>query len=110
MFDLNLTRWGKVWLSKPWHLRGDPATGMAELNGVRGFLVPGDIAFLFNLAADLPEGGCYLEVGSWMGLSAIVFANGLLANLNLGATVFCVDTWRGSVEHQGLREVREDRL
>jgi hypothetical protein len=105
--ELNLSRWGKVWLSKPWQLRGDPATGMIELNGVRGYLVPGDLAYLFNLAAALPDGGCYLEVGSFMGLSALVFANGLLANLNLRTTVFCVDTWEGSSEHQALPEVQE---
>lgn len=110
MLELNLSRWGKVWLSKPWELRGDPATGMMELNGVRGYLVPGDIAYLFNLAAELPEGGCYLEVGSFMGLSALVFANGLLANLNLRATAFCVDTWGGSPEHQALPEVQSGSL
>jgi predicted O-methyltransferase YrrM len=108
VFELNLHRWSKVWLSKAWQLRPDPGTGMVELHGVRGYLVPGDIAYLFNLAASLPPGGCYLEVGSWQGLSAIVFANGLLANLNLRATVFCVDTWHGSPEHQGLPEVQRD--
>lgn len=110
MFELDLSRWRKVWLSRPWELGYDPATGMAELHGVRGFLVPGDVAFLFNLARWLPPGGCYLEVGSWVGLSAIVVANGLLANLNLRATVFCVDTWLGSPEHQGLPEARGGRL
>ena len=110
MFELNLSRWQKVWLARPWELRLDQETGMIELHGVRGYLVPGDIAFLFNLAAELPPGGTYLEVGSWQGLSAIVFANGLIANLNLKATVFCVDTWRGSPEHQSLPEVRGDRV
>jgi hypothetical protein len=49
-------------------------------------------------------------VGSFLGMSAITFANGLLANLNFGATIFCVDTWRGSAEHQNLTEVRHDQL
>ncbi len=110
MLDLNLSRWNKVWLARPWHIRFDHATGMIELHGVRGYLVPGDVAYLFNLAAALPRGGCYLEVGSWLGLSSIVFANGLIASLNLRATVFCVDTWRGSPEHQALPEVRQDHL
>lgn len=108
--ELDLSRWKNVWLAKPWQPRADPDSGMLELNGVRGYLVPGDIAYLFNLAASLPPGGRFLEVGSWMGLSAIVFANGLLANLNLHAAVYCVDTWRGSPEHQDLPEVRQDRL
>jgi predicted O-methyltransferase YrrM len=110
MFELNLSRWSKVWLSRPWRPCPVPGTSMLELHGVRGFLTPGDIAYLFNLAAGLPPGGCYLEVGSWLGLSAIVVANGLLANLNLTATVYCVDTWQGSPEHQGLPEVRRGEL
>ena len=110
MLELNLSRWNKVWLSKPWQVRPVAGSGMIELHGVRGYLVPGDVAYLFNLAAELPVGGCYLEVGSFMGLSAIVVANGLVANLNFRATVFCVDTWRGSAEHQALPEVQQDQL
>jgi predicted O-methyltransferase YrrM len=110
MLELDLSRWHKVWLSKPWQLRPVPGTGLIELHGVRGYLVPGDVAYLFNLAASLPPGGCYLEVGSWLGLSGIIVANGLLARLNLRATVFCVDTWRGSPEHQDLPEVQQDLL
>ncbi len=110
MFPLNLSRWNKVWLSKPWATRPVPGTSMVELNCVRGFLVPGDIAFLFNLATEILPGGSYLEVGSWLGLSAIVVANGLLANLNLSARVYCVGTWRGSAEHQDLHDVRQECL
>ena len=92
MLPLNLDRWNKVWLSKAWSPRPVPGTSMIELHGVKGFLTPGDVAFLFNLAAELPSGGCYLEVGSWLGLSSITFANGLIANLNFQASIFCVDT------------------
>lgn len=83
MFELDLSRWNKVWLSKPRHVRFDHATGMIKLHGVRGYLAPGDVAYLFYLAAALPQGGSYVEVGSWMGLSGIVFANGLIAGHNL---------------------------
>lgn len=83
---------------------------MIELHGVRGFLTPNDLGFLFSLASELPAGGTYLEVGSWQGLSGIVVANGLLANLNLNAQIFCVDTWEGSQEHQEMSIVREDLL
>lgn len=83
---------------------------MIELFGVQGFLTPGDVSFLFNLATELPPGGKYLEVGSWMGLSSIIFANGLLANLNLNARIYCVDTWEGSPEHQDLSQVKERQL
>lgn len=108
--ELNLSRWSKVWLSKPLALRPVPQSQMIEVNGVKGFLLPGDIVFLFNLAATLPAGGNYLEIGSWMGLSSIMVANGLLANLNLDARVWCVDTWEGSAEHQALEIVRAGGL
>jgi predicted O-methyltransferase YrrM len=68
------------------------------------------VAFLFNLAASLPARGNYLEVGSWMGLSSIIVANGLLANVNLDARVWCVDTWEGSAEHQVLDVVKNGGL
>ncbi len=80
------------------------------VNGVAGYLIPGDISFLFRLAASLPAGGCYVEIGSWMGLSSIVYANGLLANLNLSARISCIDTWEGSVEHAGSAEVQAGTL
>jgi hypothetical protein len=48
--------------------------------------------------------------GSWLGLSSIVVANGLLANLNLHATIYCVDTWRGSPKQQHFPQVQNDRL
>jgi predicted O-methyltransferase YrrM len=110
MFELELSRWHKMWLARPWQVRVDHKTGMLELHGVRGYLVPGDVTYLFNLAAALPKGGNSLEVGSWLGLSSIVFANGLIASLNFRATIFCVDSWLGSPEHQSLPEVQDGEL
>ena len=83
---------------------------MVERNGARGFPTTGDVAYLLNLAAGLPSGGRYLEVGSWIGLSSSVVANGLLANMNLHARIQCVDTWRGSAQHQGIPDVDLDGL
>ena len=40
-----------------------------------------------------------------MGMSSITVANGLLANLNFDARVYCVDTWEGSPEHQDIDEI-----
>jgi len=108
--DLNLKNWNRVWLSKPFNIEQVPGSAMIMLNGVKGYLTPGDLVFLFNLAAELPQGGNYLEVGSWMGLSSIIFSNGLLANLNLDAKVYCVDTWEGSAEHQTDETVRSGML
>ncbi len=99
-----------LWLTRPWSYRAVPDTPMIELNGVKGFLTPGDIEFLFAVGGCLPPKANYLEIGSWMGLSSIIVANGLLANANYHAQIFCVDTWRGSAEHTDFPEVLEDLL
>ena len=88
-------------LQHAWAMRGIsvsavPDSLMIEVNDVRGFLLPGDIVFLWQVGVELPPGARYLEIGSWLGLSAITVANGLVANLNLDARVQCVDTWQGS--------------
>jgi len=72
--------------------------------------MPGDVQFLWELGASLPSGGKHVEIGSWMGLSSIVFANSLLAHLNLDARITCIDTWQGSVEHQSVPEVQDGSL
>jgi predicted O-methyltransferase YrrM len=87
-----------------------PGTSMISVNGVRGFLTRGDVSFLCDLAGELPDGGRYLEVGSWLGLSSILIATQLIANRNFDAKVFCVDTWEGSPEHQGEEEITERTL
>ena len=35
----------------------------------------------------------YLEIGSWMGLSSIMVAFGLLSNSNFFSKIYCVDPW-----------------
>lgn len=102
--------WNRTWLVKGFPWNPVPGTAMIDMHGVRGYLTPGNLIHLFNLMATLTPGGHYLEVGSWMGLSAITGANGLLAQLNLRATVHCVDTWEGSPEHAGIDEVRRGTL
>ena len=83
---------------------------MLNVNGVKGYLIEGDVKYLWDLAQTLPKNGSYLEIGSWMGLSSILVANSLLANLNFGAKIYCVDTWRGSEEHQDMKVIQEDKL
>jgi len=104
---MNLERWRATWLSRPWNVQPALESGTIEVNGVRGFLTVQDLVVLFNLASELPPGGTYVEIGSWLGLSAIVFSTGLLANVNIRARVFCVDTWAGSPEHQHTTEIHE---
>src|SRR5688500_10667167 len=108
--QMDMGIWKNTWLAKGFTWNPVSGTGMIDMHGVRGFLLPGDLILLFNLMAHLPRGGHYLEVGSWMGLSAITAANGLLAHMNLDARVHCVDTWEGSPEHSGISEVRQGTL
>jgi predicted O-methyltransferase YrrM len=46
------------------------------------------------IAAELPDGSVFAEVGSWMGQSIIVLAQEL-QNLGKKATLICVDTFKG---------------
>lgn len=55
---------------------------------------PENIALLSSL--NLPSNPLIIELGSWMGGSANV-----LCDAHPDATVVCVDTWEGSVEHRG---------
>jgi predicted O-methyltransferase YrrM len=83
---------------------------MININGVKGYLIVGDVKYLWDLAQSLPANGNYLEIGSWMGLSSIIIANSLLAKLNFGSRIYCVDTWQGSEEHQEMKVIQEDKL
>jgi predicted O-methyltransferase YrrM len=81
-----------------------------DIDGIYGFLVPTEVKFVFDMAASLPEGGTYLEIGSFMGLSATVFASCVASRRNKNARIFCVDTWEGSVEHQDLAVIKNKEL
>lgn len=65
---------------------------------------PHDVAGWFDfrdvytfIADGLPEGGVFVEVGSWLGKSTIFMAK-CLEFLDKNTTFYCVDTWAGSVE------------
>ncbi|MCX8042509.1 MAG: class I SAM-dependent methyltransferase [Desulfobacterota bacterium] len=100
----------RSWLDRILEIQKVADTTISEVEGVRGYMKLGDLQFLFNVGLTLPLNGTYLEIVSWAGLSAIAVANGLLANVNLKARIYCVDTWLGSIEHQGLTEIRNNAL
>ncbi len=102
--------WTDLWLAKGMPMQAVPGSSMIEIHGVRGFLMPGDVQYLWDLATDLPSGGIHVEIGSWMGLSSIVMANALIANLNFDARIHCIDTWQGSEEHRDVTEIRQGTL
>lgn len=84
--------------------------GGIQVNGVQGWLINGDLGFLFDKGMQLPPGAQAVEVGSFMGLSSIVLVNGMLARQNFKAVLHCIDTWRGSEEHQDLDVIKQDLL
>lgn len=106
----DLTHWKDLWVIKGLDISHEPGTHMLNINGVKGYLIEGDVNYLWNLGLELPKNGSYLEIGSWMGLSSIIVANSLLSNLNFGAKIYCVDTWRGSEEHQEMPVIQQDKL
>jgi hypothetical protein len=59
-----------------------------------------DKKVLVRLAADLPAGSRCLEIGSYLGASAILVAK----NLPSGATLTCVDTWQNDGMSEGNRD------
>ncbi len=58
---------------------------------VTGWMAPSELTYLATLAE---RSRCIAEIGSWRGRSSSVLAQ------HTRGIVVCVDTWRGSVEHQ----------
>ena len=71
----------------------DDPNGMISINGIHGYLTFNDIVTLYSYAFKIPVGGTIVEVGSFMGLSAFIFANALIDSNNLNAKIYCIDLW-----------------
>ena len=54
-----------------------------------------------NVVNQIEDGDILVEVGSWKGRSTSFLAVEIV-NSNKNVDFYCVDTWEGSVEHQGL--------
>ena len=57
-----------------------------------------------NMVKKFSSGSKFVEVGSWKGKSAAYMAVEI-ANSNKDIEFYCVDTWEGSVEHEGMQEL-----
>ena len=57
-----------------------------------------------NIVKKFPSESKFIEVGSWKGKSSAYMAVEI-ANSNKNIEFYCVDTWEGSVEHQGMKEL-----
>ena len=58
---------------------------------VTGWMAPSELTYLASLAE---KSRCIAEIGSWQGRSTSALA------AHTKGIVVCIDTWRGSVEHQ----------
>ncbi len=66
---------------------------LIEIDGVAGYLLVEDIFTLIALLEGMPQKSKILEIGSFMGLSALLFAKALYASQNYSTRIYCVDTW-----------------
>lgn len=98
------------WLGPDLDCRMIAEVGRLEVNGVQGYHTPFDLHVFIRFSSQLPPGALVLEVGSFMGLSSLIMAKSFMAAGNYTARIHCVDTWEGSIEHQGFDFIKEGRL
>lgn len=72
---------------------------------VEGFMSHRNTIMLDLVLEEFPQGGVWVELGSWMGKSA-AYCVVELVNRNKLGPFYCVDTWDGGVEHQGWQELQ----
>lgn len=63
-------------------------------------------ALYSEMVQRFPSGSKFVEVGCWKGKSAAYMAVEI-ANSNKNIEFYCVDTWEGSIEHQGREELSQ---
>jgi len=86
---------------------GDSAALLAAAATAPGFMPQDEGTALYRAAAQVSVPGPFLEVGSWMGRSALYLA---AAARRLGRQVVTVDHHRGSEEHQPGWEYHDPTL
>ena len=80
---------------------------LAAAAAAPGFMPPDEGTALYEAARAVPVEGPLLEIGSWMGKSALYLA---AAAVQTGRTVVTVDHHRGSEEHQPGWEYHQPEL
>ena len=70
--------------------------------GIKGWLTKKEQFFLYNAARTCSGKGVIVELGSWMGKSAICLAKG--SRESLKSKVHAVDPHTGNPEHQYLNK------
>lgn len=64
---------------------------------------------LYRYAVQSFPYGKFIEIGTWLGQSAAYMAVEI-ANSKKNIDFYCVDTWKGSEEHQSDERVKKDEL
>jgi predicted O-methyltransferase YrrM/tRNA G46 methylase TrmB len=59
-----------------------------------------------NMVQQFPSGSKFVEVGAWKGKSSAFMAVEI-ANSKKDIEFTCIDTWEGSVEHQGQKDLHQ---
>ena len=57
-----------------------------------------------EMVQKFPSGSKFVEVGCWKGKSAAYMAVEI-ANSTKDIEFYCIDTWEGSIEHEGVKEL-----
>lgn len=82
------------------HFKINPFSTETEL-GEKWFSYPN----LYNkVVKHFPSGSKFVEVGSWKGMSSLYMATEII-NSGKNIDFCCVDTWQGSLEHDGFENM-----
>jgi len=93
-----LTLQANRWTNANWQMLLSRNTLPITVNGVLGYAVPADIQTLYDSVRYVrSDHAVVVEIGSFCGLSACIFAHSLRRH-GLGGQVFCVDLWDTYVE------------
>lgn len=88
--------------AREWHINRDlSACGLSNASKIHTFTHKEELAALYNLAAQLPDGARVLEIGSYLGASTCYLAAGLRGRK---ASIVCVDTWENQTMPDGVRD------
>jgi predicted O-methyltransferase YrrM len=76
-----------------------------DVSMISSYTLPFELATLFDLAMELPDGAAALEIGSHLGKSACFIGAALQAKRG---RLYCVDTWQNETMPDGLRDTYEE--
>jgi predicted O-methyltransferase YrrM len=87
---------------RQWHInRSLAACGLRNTSEIHTFTHKEELAALYNLAAQLPDGARVLEIGSYLGASTCYLAAGLRGRKG---SIVCIDTWENQTMPDGVRD------